>query len=365
MLNLGNGDHRARPCLCDAFDHTLMNASASPVSAVAGDRRDGALLMKESRAFEEVSRAASWVRLLSTYGLMLAALALSGALGVWYWPAAIPVAALAGLLVVRAFILYHDFLHGAILRGSRFARVIFTLYGWLVLTPPEAWRRSHNHHHGHVGKIEDACPGEFPLMTIEQWQRASAWERLKYRISRHPLIILFAYGTIFGWSLCLRTFIRNPKRYWGSGVALLMHAGLVVAVWSLVGFGSALFGVMLPMAVATALGGLLFFLQHSFDGAHVHHPDEWTFHDAALDSSSYLDLGPVMHWFTGNIGYHHVHHLNHRIPFYRLPQAMKAIPELQSPPTVRPRVREIAMAFHLNLWDPARERMASIREAAR
>jgi omega-6 fatty acid desaturase (delta-12 desaturase) len=321
--------------------------------------------MKESRAFEEVSRGASWVRLLSTYVMMLISLAGAGALGVWFWPAAIPVAILSGLLIVRGFILYHDFLHGAILRGSRFARVIFTIYGWLVLTPPEAWRRSHNHHHGHIGKLDDgAAPGEFPLMTTEQWRAASAWKRFQYRVSRHPLIILFAYGTIFGWSLCLRTFLQNPKLYAGSGIALVLHAGLIVLVWSLLGFGSALFGVILPMVVATALGGLLFFLQHSFDGAHVHDADEWTFHDAAIDSSSYLDLGPVMHWFTGNIGYHHVHHLNHRIPFYRLPQAMKAIPELQAPPTVRPRVREIALAFHRCLWDPAAARMVSIREAA-
>jgi omega-6 fatty acid desaturase (delta-12 desaturase) len=129
------------------------------------------------------------------------------------------------------------------------------------------------------------------------------------------------------------------------------------------GFDTAFFVVLLPMTIASALGGYLFFAQHSFKRMIVLSPEAWSFYRAALESSSYLQLNRVMQWFTGNIGYHHIHHLNVRIPFYRLPEAMAAIPELQSPLTTSLALREIVGCFRSNLWDEDRQRMIAYHEA--
>ncbi len=323
-------------------------------------RRPGAELQRVSRTFEETSRARSWYYFYQTFALLLLAVVGSGVLAHVFWPAAIVTGTLAGCLIIRGFILYHDFLHGAILRNSAFARAVFTAYGLLVLVPSEAWRRNHNHHHGHVGKPSEFPIGEFPLMTTDEWREAGFKRRLRYRVLRHPVTIALAYVTVFGGHLCLRTFLSNPRRYVSSGLALALHALLIVAVLLAYGPVVLLLAVILPMTVATAGGALLFYIQHSFDGAHIHTEDEWTFHDAALDSSSFLDLGPVMHWLTGNIGYHHVHHLNHKIPFYNLPAAMRSVPELRDPPVVRPRLSDLSRAFRLALWDTEREAMVPI-----
>ena len=86
---------------------------------------------------------------------------------------------------------------------------------------------------------------------------------------------------------------------------------------------------------------------------------------ASLESSSFIKFGPVMNWFTANIGYHHIHHLNPMIPFYRLPDAMKAIPELQNPIVTTLSPRDVLRCFRLKLWDPESNRMISFRDARR
>jgi len=195
------------------------------------------------------------------------------------------------------------------------------------------------------------------------WRNATAGERARYRASRHPLIVLFGYVTIFAGSFCLVPLLRDPKRHWDSALSLLAHGGLISVLWFLGGFELAFFTLLLPMTLASILGSYLFFAQHSFKRMYVASPQAWSFYRAALESSSYIRLNEVMQWFTGNIGYHHIHHLNVRIPFYRLPEAMAAIPELQSPICTSLAPREILDCFRSSLWDEARQRMVSYSEA--
>jgi omega-6 fatty acid desaturase (delta-12 desaturase) len=122
--------------------------------------------------------------------------------------------------------------------------------------------------------------------------------------------------------------------------------------------------VLLPMTIASALGSYLFFAQHSFKRMHIISPEAWTYYRAAMESSSYMRLNRLMQWFTGNIGYHHIHHLNIRIPFYRLPEVMAAVPELQSPVITSLSLRDIVDCFRSSLWDEDRQRMVSYHEAA-
>ncbi|MEJ2438823.1 MAG: fatty acid desaturase [Gammaproteobacteria bacterium] len=329
----------------------------------SADIRVGRELFNATLSFVEKSVAKSWWHVGSTFSLMIAVLIGAG-IAPW-WPVRTALSVLGALLMVRAFITYHDYMHGAILRNSHLAWVLFHLYAAFALTPPRSWKKSHNYHHGHVGKISTASIGAFPVMTAKMWREASTQERLSYRLQRHPLIVVLSYLTIFAYSICLQPLLREPGKYWDSALALLGHIGLIAGLWLVGGFATAFFVVILPMTIASALGSYLFFAQHSFKRMHIITPEAWTFYRAALESSSYMRLNTIMQWFTGNIGYHHIHHLNMRIPFYRLPEAMAAIPELQTPVTTTLAPRDIIACFKSSLWDQDKHRMVSYREASK
>ena len=285
----------------------------------------------------------------------------SAAIAPW-WPLRLTASMLGAMLLVRAFILYHDFMHGSILPGSRLARAFFYTYAAINLTPPRSWRDSHNFHHANVGKLFGSNVGSFPVMTPDMWRTASRMQRLHYRVVRHPLTIVCSYFTVFLFSVCALPLLRRPTRYWDSALSLLAHGSAVTMLWVFAGFDAAFFALLLPMSVAAAMGGYLFYVQHSFPGLNILPEAEWTHTRAALVSSSYLRVGPVLRWFTGNIGFHHVHHLNSLIPFYRLPRAMDAIPELQNPTVTTLRPGDIVACFRANIWDDAGRRMIRYRD---
>lgn len=318
-------------------------------------------LIAATRRFAAEQRGRSWWCLLSTFGALGASVALAAAAPTW--PLRLGAAVLEALVLVRAFVLFHDHMHGALLRGSRLAAGIFGAFGTLILTPPRVWRDTHNHHHAHTAQLSAPSAGTFALLTTEAWRAASWRRRLAYRTERHPLTVLLAYATVFFGSLCVGSFVRGPRRYWSSGLAVLVHLALSAAVFTAFGFGVYAATMLLPLGLAYALGAYLFYAQHNFAGARVRPGTGWSYASAALEASSYLRCGPVMAWFTGNIGYHHVHHLNSRIPFYRLPEAMRAMPELQSPGTTSLSPADVARNFRLNLWDTASGRMVSFAAA--
>ena len=323
----------------------------------------GSEVMLATRPFTQESRPKSWWLVGTTFGLLIAVLTGAG-LAPWL-PLRLALSLLGALLMVRAFITYHDYMHGAILRDSRLAWTLFNFYGAFGLTPANSWKKSHNFHHGHVGKISKFSVGAFPVITTKMWHEASKFERAMYRIERHPLAVLFGYITIFAFSICLLPLLHNPRKHLDSLVSLIAHGGLIAVLWIYGGADTAFFVVLLPMAIASALGSYIFFAQHSFKTMHIILPESWSHFHAALESSSYMRLNKVMQWFTGNIGYHHIHHLNVRIPFYRLPETMAAIPALQSPSVTTLGIRDIIECFQSSLWDEDAGRMVSYREAAR
>jgi omega-6 fatty acid desaturase (delta-12 desaturase) len=327
--------------------------------------RSGKELHEATRPFAKESLGLSWWCAGSTFVLLASVLVAAGFIP-WWW-GRIVFSVLGGLIMVRAFVLYHDFMHGAILRKSKFGKVLFYLYGLIVLTPPQSWRYSHNFHHANIGKpipIEQgkltlltSDVGTIPLMTTDMWRQASSWQRIRYRMIRHPVTILAAYVTVFLVGICLVPLFRNPRKFWDGAVSLIVHGCLIATLWYFAGLPVAFFAFILPFALASATGAYLFFAQHNFQGLRILPPDQWSHFRASLESSSYLQLGPVMNWFTGNIGYHHVHHLNSLIPFYRLPEAMAAIPELQSPVVTTLKPRDILSCLRLSLWDVASQRL--------
>jgi acyl-lipid omega-6 desaturase (Delta-12 desaturase) len=330
-------------------------------SEVRGDAQLGRELLESTRPYATESVPQSWRHVITIFALVVATLTGAG-LATW-WPLR-TVLALAGcLLMVRAFITYHDFMHGAILRGSRTATVLFNIYGAFALTPARSWRKSHNHHHGHVGQLSTETVGAFPLISTRMWHSSSRTYRASYRASRHPLIVVFGYITIFAFCITLLPLLREPTKHWDSVLSILAHGGLIAVLSILGGFDNAFFAFLLPMFLSSVFGGYLFFAQHSFRGMRVLSPEKWTFYRGAVQSSSFLRLNKVMTWLTGSIGYHHVHHVNVRIPFYRLAEAMAAIPALRTPIVTSLSFREVIGAFRSSLWDEERERMVSYREA--
>ncbi|MBU2709793.1 fatty acid desaturase family protein [Zooshikella harenae] len=333
--------------------------STSPIHS-AGIRVDKELL-NATIPFAQESRRKSWRLVTTIFALLFMSLIAAG-FSPWPWLQLV-FSLLSSMFMVRAFITFHDYMHGAILRDSQVASWFFWLYGLLILVPTRSWRESHNYHHGHVGKLDVFGTGTFPIMTTKMWLSMSKWQRFYYRLQRHPLTILFGYLTIFAISICLLPFLKNPSKHLDSLLSIILHSTLIWSLWYFAGANIAFFVVLLPMSINCAFGSYLFFAQHSFKRMVIITPEAWTYYRAALESSSYMHLNKVMQWFTGNIGYHHIHHLNVRIPFYRLPEVMAAIPELQSPIVTTLALGEIYDCFKSSLWDEDQQRMVSYREA--
>jgi acyl-lipid omega-6 desaturase (Delta-12 desaturase) len=319
------------------------------------------MFMLEGRALIQATLPFIRETPLRSWGHLLVALCLFGAcLAVaalpFPWPVRLLAGVLAGMILCRLFIIYHDHQHGTIFRGSRLADVIMTTFGLLSLNPPSTWNASHNHHHKHNGKIRSASIGSFPVMTVQSYARASRKERYFYAASRHPLTIMFAWITVFFIGMTLSSLIRKPKEHLDCLLAVVLHLTIVV-VLAIFAPLTLLFAFVMPLLVGAAMGAYLFYVQHNFPDCDLGDQSEWDYVYAALNSSSFLNTNRVMHWFTGNIGYHHIHHLNARVPFYRLPEAMKALKELQSPRSTDLSLSSIIACFRLKLWDPDQRKL--------
>lgn len=323
--------------------------------------RSGRSLIDATRPYLAENRTRTLLEIAITFALLAALIAASVA-RVLPLAVRIPTSLLAGLIVVRGFILYHDFQHGALLRGSKLSKLLFGLYGLLVLTPPSVWRATHNYHHAHTAKLVGSHVGSFWTVTVDMYAKLTPAERALYRFVRSPLNIALGYLTIFLYGMCLSAFLRNKRKHTDGLVALLLHIVLSVVLAVFVGVDVWLLGLVLPLVVACAVGGYLFYAQHNFEGIEIQPRETWEYTRAALESSSYMKSGVVVRWLTANIGYHHVHHLNPGIPFYRLPEAMAHVPELRHPHETSLMPGDVIACFRLKLWDAGQHRMVGYPE---
>jgi len=319
--------------------------------------RTGKDLILATKPYAHDSSVRSWAHLLST-ALLLAG-ALAGTLWNLHLAGRIGCSLLAGLLYLRFFVIYHDQQHQAILPHSPVAERLMWLFGLLILSPTSVWRSSHNHHHNHNSKLRGSHIGSFPIMTRQQYLRAPKTTRFKYLFMRHPLTILFGYIFIFQYGMCLYPSLTKPRKHFDGLVAFLLHALAVLITWFF-GWPALLLTLFFPHFIASAIGSYLFYAQYNFPTVLFRDSSCWTYDHAAMESSSCLRTGPLAGWFTANIGYHHVHHLNSRIPFYRLPEAVAAIPELQNPKTTSLHLGEILRCLRLKVWDAAAQRMVGL-----
>ena len=269
---------------------------------------------------------------------------------------------LMALTLGRLFVIYHDYLHHAILQHSKVAQAFFVVFGMFMLAPVSIWERSHNYHHAHNSKLYTSSIGSFPIVTKEKYLSSSPAERTLYMFVRHPLTIGMGYIFMFLYGMCIRSIVSNKDRHWDSIVAIIFHFGIGVGIFFLTDFTGLFFGFLLPFVMVLALGSYLFYAQHNFPGVTFAEKDGWTYADAALESSSHMKMTPVMRWFLANIGFHHIHHLNPRIPFYRLPEVHRSIPELQHAKTTSLWPWDVVKCLRLKVWDPVTQRMIGRRE---
>jgi omega-6 fatty acid desaturase (delta-12 desaturase) len=323
-----------------------------------GNFRAGPELIRATKQYASDQPVKSWWAILST-GVLLAAV-LAGTLLIPYLPGKLFCSVLSGLLILRLFVIYHDQQHHSILPNSRLAEILMRFFGMLALSPSSIWRSSHNYHHKHNSRLRGSHIGSFPIMTREHYLKAPCSTRLKYLFMRHPLTILFGYIFMFLHGMCIYPFFNDRKAHLDSLFAFILHLAIGAVLVVFVGWQGLILTQTIPHLIACAIGAYLFYAQHNFPDVTLADKIGWTYEKAALESSSYLRTNPVMAWFTANIGYHHVHHLNAKIPFYRLPEAMEGMPELQTPKTTSLSPRQIYQCLRLKVWDAQAQRMVKL-----
>lgn len=268
----------------------------------------------------------------------------------------------AGFLV-RIFIIEHDCSHGAFFPSRKWNDRLGFCLGVLTLTPFHYWRRTHAIHHSSSGDLDRRDIGDITTITRREYRALPLWARLRYRLYRHP-IILFGFGPVFQFVLKHRLPWDLPLgwyREWLS-VATTNLALVVILLAASKTMGiTAFLMVHLPVCIVSSTAAVwLFFLQHQFESTYWRCHQDWDFGEAALHGSSFYDLPPILHWFTGNIGIHHIHHLAARIPNYRLRQCMAENPLLPCPG--RMTIRESLACLRLALWDEERQKLVPFRD---
>jgi omega-6 fatty acid desaturase (delta-12 desaturase) len=279
----------------------------------------------------------------------------------------LPLAIPAGGLLVRLFIIQHDCGHGSFVRSRAANDAIGRFLSLLTLTPYDSWRQAHALHHASTGNLSRRGIGDIETLTVREYLALSRWGRLRYRVYRNPFVLI-VLGSPFNFLILQRLPFGvglSWRTAWRDVLALNIALGLL--------FGALAFacGALSPMVftalpiicIASWIGGWLFYVQHQYEGTIWETGEHWDFHYAALGGSSYYVLPRVLQWFTGNVGLHHVHHLNSRIPNYRLQECLDGHELLGQ--VGRLTLFESLKCLHLALWDEQARKLVSFARLRR
>jgi len=274
-------------------------------------------------------------------------------LEVGYWLTLILAIPTAGFMV-RLFIVFHDCCHGSFFKSMKANDRMGLVLGVLVLTPFYQWKHSHAIHHATAGDLDRRGVGDVYTMTVDEYLTAPWWKKLGYRVMRNPFILL-GFGAVIVFVVTHRFWEKNAGKRERSSVIWTNIAIAAVVAWLVIEIGWAAFLMIeLPILLfACGAGVWLFYVQHNFDPTYWERHAEWEFFNAGMDGSSFYKLPKLLQWFTGNIGFHHIHHLSPKIPNYKLEQCHNENPEFQIEPLT---VRESLKSLYFRLWDE-KERM--------
>lgn len=275
----------------------------------------------------------------------------------------LPIVVVAAGFMVRVFIFFHDCTHGSYVATSRGNDLLGNIFGFFVFTPYIQWKIEHSIHHSTVGNLNERGVGDIWTMTVSEYEASSRPKRFIYRLFRHPAF-LFTIAPVFKF-MVLNRFpkVRKGKKevinYLWHDLAFFTYMTLLV-----LGFGwwAVLYQVLVS-GIAASAGLWLFYVQHQFEEVYWADADHWNLVEAALKGSTYYKLPKVLEWFTGYIGYHHIHHLNARIPNYHLKASYRNIRELQNIKTVT--LFESFKLGALALYDEQKERLMTFSQYTR
>lgn len=276
-------------------------------------------------------------------------------LAVSYW-LVVPLAILAGAFLVRVFIIHHDCGHGSFFKSKRANHILGVITGLLTFTPYLHWRWEHGIHHSASGDLDRRGTGDIWTLTVQEYLESSRWKRFSYRLARNPFVLFVLAPMLLFLGI---NRIPKPKapvreRYsvYLTNLALgLMAVGLI---W-IFGLKAYLIIQLTVLMVAGSAGVWLFYVQHQFEGVYWERSEDWDYATAALKGSSFYKLPKVLQWFSGNIGFHHIHHLSPRIPNYHLEKCHKSEPLFQ---TVKPITLFASFkSFTFRLWDEQRHKL--------
>ena len=313
--------------------------------------------------FEHADARRAWRQVAATLGLLAVGLYCTyRSLAQPYWVTlllALPTAA----FLIRTFMLMHDCAHGSLFPSRRANEVLGFIAGVLTLTPFAQWRRDHVLHHASAGDLDRRGHGDVLTLTVREYLARSWWGRLKYRLYRHPLVML-GLGPLHlavGQRWRQRSAATGDKEIASVRVTNIALVALIVGWWLVIGV-KALLLVYAPVFMMAGAGGIwLFYVQHQFEGTSWQPHATWDYAAAALNGSSYLRLPPLLQWVTCSIGLHHLHHLSPRVPNYRLQACHDANPAFHQVPVVT--LRDSVRAFSLKLWDEDLARLVDFRTA--
>ena len=278
-------------------------------------------------------------------------------LSVSYWLTAFLIVLAAGFLV-RLFIIFHDCGHGSYFKSQKANRIVGVFFGILAFTPYDKWHNQHMRHHGTVGNLDKRGVGDVWTMTREEYQTSDKWNRLKYRIYRNPLV-MFGIGSLYVFLIQNRLTKKEMTKkeklnvYFTNAALLLIFTGMSFAI----GVGTFLI-IQLSIFYIAAISGLwLFYLQHQYEDVAWFRSKDWNYRTVALKGSSFVKFPKLLQWFSGNIGFHHIHHLNARIPNYYLNTCYREISVFKE---VKPVTFLMSLkSLRLRLWDEKIQKMVS------
>jgi omega-6 fatty acid desaturase (delta-12 desaturase) len=276
------------------------------------------------------------------------------------WWLVVPLAVLAGGFLVRVFIIFHDCGHGSFFKSRGANDTVGFFAGVLTFTPYYHWRWEHAIHHSSSGDLDKRGTGDVWTMTVQEYLESSRWKKFAYRLARNPFI-LFVIAPMFLFLIKQR--VPSPKAsererhsVWAMNAAIL---GMAFGLSWLVGLKAYLIIQLLIIMVAGGAGVWMFYVQHQFEDVYWERGEDWSYVSAALEGSSFYKLPRILQWFSGNIGFHHIHHLSPRIPNYNLEKCHQADPLFQQ-------VKPITLfssfkSATYRLWDEKNKKLVGYR----